>query len=96
MLCWFGCNRYGEWNGYVQPIKRVPEYVWIYSFAEKGFQKLKKDRAIRPKLNEVIAGDPRASPYPDSNKKPRLSQLSKREVKRRNKNAREKNRRNKS
>ena len=31
-LCWYGCNQYGEMNGYIQPIKRVPEYVWIFDF----------------------------------------------------------------
>ena len=86
-LCWYGCNRYGEMNGFVQPIKKVPEYVWIFDFENKGYQRLKRERAIVPKLNEVVSREPRGSPYEMASIKPRLNQLSKREIKRRNKNA---------
>ena len=93
MLCWYGCNTYGEMNGYIQPIKRVPEYVWIYDFASKGFQRLKREREQIPKLNELLSQDPRGSPYEVT--KPRLNQESKREAKRRRKNASSKKGRNK-
>ena len=74
-------------NGFVQPIKKVPEYVWIFDFENKGYQRLKRERAIVPKLNEVVSREPRGSPYEMASIKPRLNQLSKREIKRRNKNA---------
>ncbi len=73
-LCWYECNRYGEPNGKVIPIKKVPEFVWIYDFANKGYQKLKKDREKVMKLNEVIAGEPRASPLEPSDRKIKLTQ----------------------
>lgn len=84
-LCWYGCNQYGEMNGFVQPIKQVPEYVYIFDFKNKGYQRLKKERAMIPKLNEVLARDPRASPL--ETKVNRLSQESKRQAKRRRKDA---------
>lgn len=93
MLCWYGCNQYGEMNGFVQPIKKVPEFIWIFNFKAKGYQKLKRDRAIVPKLNEVLAKEPRGSPFDKSNIKPKLNQISER--KRRKEHAREKARRNK-
>ena len=91
-LCWYGCNKYGDMNGFIQPIKKVPEYVWIFDFQNKGYQKLKRDRAIKPKLNEVVSREPRGSPWAAANVKIRLSQVSQREIKRRNKNASKKNR----
>ena len=94
-LCWYGCNSYGEMNGYVQPIKRVPEYIWIFDFANKGYQKLKKDQAKIPRLNEVIAKEPRGSPYENSNIKKKLNQCSKRQEIRRRKDASSKKDRNK-
>lgn len=92
-LCWYGCNQYGEWNGFVQPIKKVPEYVWIFDFENKGFQKLKKDRAKKPTLSEVIAKDPNGFPYDISNVKLKLNQETMRQ--RRLKNASSKKGRNK-
>lgn len=95
-LCWYGCNKYGEMNGYIQPIKRVPEYVWIFDFSNKGFQKLKRDQSNIPKLNEVIASEPRGSPYDISNVKLKLNQESQRAAKRRRKNASKKGRNKRS
>lgn len=92
-LCWYGCNQYGEMNGFVQPIKRVPEYVWIFDFKNKGFQRLKREQSIIPRLNEVISREPRGSPFETANVKPILSQESKRQ--RRKKNASSKKGRNK-
>lgn len=94
-LCWYGCNQYGEMNGFVQPIKRVPEYVWIFDFANKGYQRLKREREEKMKINEVIAREPRGSPFDNTNVKPILSQQSKRDRKRRNKDARSKENGNK-
>jgi hypothetical protein len=94
-LCWYGCNKYGEMNGFIQPIKRVPEYVWIFDFQNKGYQRLKKDQSVVPKLNDIVSKEPRGSPYEMANVKPILSQTSKREIKRRNKNASSKKDRNK-
>ena len=83
MLCWYGCNRYGEMNGYVQPIKHVPEYVWIFDFKNKGYQRLKREREQRPSLTEVIARDPKGYPYDKTNIKKIMNQESQRETKRR-------------
>ena len=94
-LCWYGCNSYGEMNGYIQPIKRVPEYVWIYDFSNKGYQRLKREQSVVSKLNEVLAAEPRGSPFEAANVKPKLSQDSKREIIRRRKNASSKKGRNK-
>ena len=91
-LCWYGCNQYGEWNGFVQPIKKVPEFVWIYDFSNKGYQRLKKEQAEIPKLSEVIAKDPRGSPYKNTNVTLKLNQESQRAAKRRRKNASKENR----
>ena len=86
-LCWFGCDEYGDWNGYVQPIKQVPEYVWIFDFKNKGYQKLKQEMSVTPKLNDIISKEPRGSPCEMANAQLKLNQESKRETKRRNKNA---------
>ena len=94
-LCWYGCNQYGEMNGFVQPIKKVPEYVWIFDFGNKGYQRLKKEKAMIPKLNEVIAREPRASPHKESNVKPKLCKESQRKAIRRRKDARSKENGNK-
>lgn len=94
-LCWYGCNQYGEMNGFVQPIKKVPEYVWIFDFSNKGYQRLKKERAMIPKINEVLAKEPRGSPLNESGVKIKLNQESKLKAKRRRKNARDKENRNK-
>ena len=82
-------------NGYIQPIKKVPEYVWIFDFKNKGYQRLKKEQSVIPKLNEIVSREPYGSPYEMANIKPKLSQVSKREIKRRNKNASSKENRNK-
>ncbi len=95
MLCWFGCNQYGEMNGYVQIIKRVPEYVWIFDFSNKGYQRLKRERSVKPKLNELLSKEPKGFSYKESDVKPRLTQTSQREAKRRRKNASSKKGRNK-
>ena len=73
-LCWYECNRYGEPTGNVIPIKRVPEFIWIYDFASKGFQKLKKDQEKKLKMNEVLSLQPRASPMDRTDVKVKLSQ----------------------
>jgi len=92
VLCWYGCNRYGEMNGFVQPIKRVPEYVWIFDFKNKGYQRLKRNREKIPSAAEVLAREPRAAPLLESETKPKLSQESKRFVQRRMKHASKKDR----
>lgn len=89
MLCWYRCNKYGEMDGFVQPIKRVPEFVWIFDFSSKGFQKMKRDREIIPKLPEVISKEPRGSPL--ESKKVRLVQTSQKKRKRRKENASKEN-----
>lgn len=73
-LCWYQCNRYGEPIGKVIPIKKVPEYVWIFDFSNKGYQKLKKDQAKKWKVNEVFSKEPRASPLETSEAKHKLTQ----------------------
>ncbi len=92
-LCWYGCDAYGEWNGYVQPIKRVPEYVWIFDFKNKGYQRLKQEMSITPNLNDIFSNEPRGSPYEMANTQLKLNQEPK--TKRRNKNASKKGNRNK-
>lgn len=57
-LCWYSCNQYGDPTGEVVFIKKVPEYVWIFDFSNKGFQKLKKTLAVKPQLNEVLSSEP--------------------------------------
>lgn len=94
-LCWYGCNQYGEMNGFVQPIKRVPEFVWIYDFGNRGYQRLKREQSEKPKLNDIISREPRGSPYDMANVKPKLNQESKRAAKRRRKDASSKKGRNK-
>ena len=56
-------------NGFVQPIKRVPEYVWIYDFKNRGYQRLKREQSQKPRMNEVISMEPKWMPYENSNKK---------------------------
>lgn len=82
-------------NGFIQIIKQVPEYVWIFDFQNKGYQRLKKERSVIPKLNEILSREPRGSPYDMANIKPRLSQSSRKEIKRRMKNATSQKDRNK-
>ena len=94
-LCWYGCNAYGEMNGFIQPIKRVPEYVWIFDFSNKGYQRLKKERDKKPTIKEVLTQEPKLSPYKETEIKPRLNQEAQRNNKRRKKNASSKKDRNK-
>lgn len=91
-LCWYGCNQYGEMTGFIQPIKKVPEYVWIFDFKNKGYQRLKREKEVKPKLNELFAMDPRASPYEPSDVKGEYPQISNLQLKRRIKNARKEDR----
>lgn len=56
-LCWFACNRYGDPTGEVYVIKRVPEWRWIFDFANRGFQQLKKTRSRIPELKELFISD---------------------------------------
>lgn len=83
MLCWYGCNSYGEPVGIVQPIKRVPEYVWIYDFKNKGYQRLKREQSYIPPLKEVLTRDNKSLPLDNANKKAKLHQISKRKEKQR-------------
>ena len=85
-LCWYGCNQYGEMNGFIQPIKRVPEYVWYLDNSNRGWKKMKSIQEKKMKLNEVIAKEPRGSPNDRSNIKPKLTQETKTAAKRRRKN----------
>ena len=94
-LCWYGCNQYGEMNGYIQPIKRVPEFIWIFDFGNRGYQKMKKDQEKKKKLSEILSAEPRGSPFPEANVKLKFNQESVRETRRKNKDARNKENRNK-
>lgn len=82
-LCWYGCNQYGDPNGFIRPIKKVPEFIWFFNYSLKGFQKLKKDREFKEvKLNELLSREPLGIDYEESNKKVRLNQKSIRELRR--------------
>ena len=87
MLCWYGCNDYGEMNGYIVPIKQVPDFIWIFKFNDRGFQKLKREQSKKIALPELFTRDPRASPYDATNIKNILNQRSVKENKRRDKDA---------
>ena len=76
MLCWYSCNSYGETTGTVIPIKRVPEYVWIFDFKNKGFQRLKREQNVIPPLNEVLTRDSAVISLESTNIKPKLHQQS--------------------
>ena len=76
-LCWYGCKQYGEPNGFVQPIKKVPEYVWIFDFQNKGYQRLKRERKQKPSLNELLTREPQGFLYKESDVKAILSQATK-------------------
>lgn len=56
-LCWFSCNQYGDPQGEVYFIKKVPEWRWIYDFSNRGFQQLKKTEEKEKKLNELFTSD---------------------------------------
>ena len=88
-LCWYGCNKYGEMNGFVQPIKRVPEYVWIFDFKNKGYQRLKREMSVLPKLNEVISKEPYALLNDKTSVKLKLNQESKRQRRKKNASSKE-------
>lgn len=78
-LCWYECDRYGDPTGTVQPIKKVPEYVWIYNFSDKGFQKLKRDRQKKKTIKEVLSAEPRTMPLNTTCMKPKVHQESHRQ-----------------
>lgn len=59
-LCWFSCNRYGDPTGDAVFIKSVPEFIWIFDFDKKGFQKLKKDRERIKTYKELLTSEPQA------------------------------------
>lgn len=86
-LCWYGCNQYGEPNGYIQPIKLIPEFIWFFEYGKRGFPRLKKERSIIPTTPEVLTRDPLALEYDKSCIPVELSQESKRAIKRRKQNA---------
>ena len=81
MLCWFECNSYGEPTGIVQPIKKVPEYVWIFDFKNKGYQRLKREQKRIPPLKEVLTRDKTVTSLDNTNTKAKLHQLSRRKEK---------------
>ena len=81
MLCWFECDSYGDPVGLVIPIKKVPEYVWIYDFKNKGFQRLKRERSRVPPLNEVLTRDKTVLSLDSTKIKAKLHQISRRKEK---------------
>ena len=87
MLCWYQCNSYGEPTGVVQPIKRVPEYVWIYDFQNKGYQRMKREQSYVPPIKEVLTRDKSLMPLDNTNIKAKLHQISRRKEKEIRKNA---------
>lgn len=78
-LCWYECDRYGDPTGVVHPIKKVPEYVYIYNFKDKGFQQLKKDREKKKTLQEVLSAEPRTTPLNTSDVQLKVHQQSHRQ-----------------
>lgn len=58
-LCWYEANNYGEPTGVAHVIKKVPEYVWIFDFANKGYQQMKRDKAKEKTIPEVLTAEPR-------------------------------------
>ena len=58
-LCWYEADKYGDPTGTVHVIKKVPEYVWIFDFANKGFQQMKRDREKVKTIQEVFSAEPR-------------------------------------
>lgn len=78
-LCWYECNRYGDPTGVAHLIKKVPEYVWIYHFSDKGYQKLKRDREKKKTIQEVLSAEPRTTPLITTDVKPKLHQTSHRQ-----------------
>ena len=88
-LCWFSCNRYGDPTGNVVFIKRVPEWRWIFDFANRGFQQLKRTLEKQPELKELFISDSSLESMNFTDTKMKLHQLSKRQdrLKRRKENA---------
>lgn len=78
-LCWFSCNQYGDPMGTAVFIKRVPEFVWIFNFKEKGYQQLKKDREKIREVNELLASDVKLDVMSFTDKKASLHQQSHRQ-----------------
>ena len=92
-LCWYSCNKYGDPLGDVIFIKKVPEWRWIYDFANRGFQQLKRTLSAKPKLNEVLSSDVQEEQMKFTDTKMQLHQQSftqDRTERRRLKNARKK------
>lgn len=78
-LCWFSCNQYGDPTGEVVFIKRVPEFRWIFDFSNRGFQQLKKMRAMKPGLIELLTSDLQLEKMKYSDTQMRLHQQSHRQ-----------------
>lgn len=78
-LCWYECDSYGDPTGKVYLIKKVPEYVWIFDFGKKGYQKLKKDRERIPPLKEVLSREPNGIPLKTTDAKVKMHQSSHRQ-----------------
>ena len=64
-LCWFSCNQYGDPKGDVIWIKRVPEFVYIFDYQNRGWQLVKKMQSHIPTLPEVISKEPMAENMPE-------------------------------
>ena len=88
-LCWYEANNYGDPTGVVHVVKKVPEFVWIYDFGNKGYQKMKKDREKEKTLPEVLSAEPRTMPL-NTVAKPKLHQTSHRQDKQKDKNKKKK------
>lgn len=71
-LCWFGCNCYGEPNGYAVLIRKVPDTKGRYK--QSGFQRLKAHQEYRPSWKELLSRDLRCIENERSGIKPRLAQ----------------------
>lgn len=75
-LCWYSCNKYGEPTGETVFIKKVPEWRWIFDFANRGFQKVKKMWEKKPALNELLSSEPNAAVMTFTDTKLKLHQQS--------------------
>lgn len=73
-LCWFSCNQYGDPTGETVFVKFVPEFIWIFDFDKKGYQKLKKDRAKVKTYKELLTSEPSAEVMMFTDTKLRLHQ----------------------
>ena len=80
-LCWYEADNYGDPTGTVHIIKQVPEYVWIFNFKDKGYQKMKRDNEKKKIISKVLSAEPRTMPLNTSGIKCKLSQTSHRQNK---------------